>query len=151
VIDRLEGDVRRELARFGPAAGIGPIVEAWPAAVGEAIARNAWPARLARDGTLVVHTQDSVWAFELTQRAVEIRERLGELAPKALKFVAGPVPEPPAEEVSEALPSVPRPGPDEFRLAEEVSATIGDENLRKMVAKAAALSLARSAAGRFLW
>jgi len=151
VIERLEGEVRRELARFGPAAGIGPLVETWPAAVGEAIARNAWPSRLARDGTLVVHTQDSVWAFELTQRAGEILERLGELAPKSMKFIAGPVPEPASEEPVEAPAGVPRPGAEELRIAEEVSATIGDENLRKMVAKAAALSLARSAAGRSLW
>jgi len=147
-MERLEGEVRRELGRFGPAAGIGPIVEAWPAAVGDAIARNAWPARLARDGTLVVHTQDSVWAFELMQRVAEISERLGEHAPTGLKFVAGPVPEPAHEPASEASRDVPEPGPEELELAEQVSATIGDEKLRKMVAKAAALSLARNAAGR---
>jgi predicted nucleic acid-binding Zn ribbon protein len=67
--------VGRELRRFGPAAGMAPVVEAWPDAVGAGIARNAWPARLARDGTLHVHTKDSIWAFELKSRAEEIPAR----------------------------------------------------------------------------
>jgi hypothetical protein len=37
--------VRRELKRFGPSGAMAEIVRAWPAAVGESIARNAWPAR----------------------------------------------------------------------------------------------------------
>ena len=44
--------VREQVARFGPDAALGPLVRAWPEAVGEAIADNAWPARIARDGTL---------------------------------------------------------------------------------------------------
>jgi hypothetical protein len=151
VIRRLEPELRAELGRFGPAAGIVPLLQAWPAAVGDAIARNAWPARLARDGTLLVHTQDSVWAFELTQRADEIRERLGADAPAKLRFVAGPVPEPPAEAPAHTPRDVPRPGPEELAQADALAASIGDENLRKMVAKAAALSLARAAADRGLW
>jgi predicted nucleic acid-binding Zn ribbon protein len=69
--------VRGELSRFGPQAGMAELVEAWPAAVGEQIARFAWPARIARDGTVHVHTADSVWAFELGHRAAEIAGRLG--------------------------------------------------------------------------
>jgi len=57
-MDRVGDAVSRELGRFGPAAGMAPIVEAWSGAVGETIARNAWPARLARDGTLHVNTTD---------------------------------------------------------------------------------------------
>ena len=53
------------------------LVERWPDAVGEAIARNAWPARIARDGTVHVNTADSVWAFELGQKASEIAGSLG--------------------------------------------------------------------------
>ena len=92
-MDRVDGAVRRELARFGPAEGMAPLVEAWPAAVGNVIARNAWPARLARDGTLHVNTTDSIWAFELKSRAEEIRKRLGQHAPLRLAFAPGPVPE----------------------------------------------------------
>ena len=39
------------------------LVEAWPAAVGEAIARNAWPARIAKDGTVHVNTAESFFAL----------------------------------------------------------------------------------------
>ena len=73
------------------------IVAAWPAAVGEEVVRNAWPARIARDGTLHVHTSSSVWAFELGQLAPRILERLaaelGEHAPTALRFAPGHLPE----------------------------------------------------------
>ena len=65
------------------------LLERWPAAVGEAIARNAWPARIAKDGTVHVNTADSVWAFELGQQAREIAERLG--VPR-LRFAPGTAP-----------------------------------------------------------
>ena len=65
---------------------------AWQAAVGDEIARNAWPARFQRDGTLIVHTKDAIWGFELGHRAAEIAERLP--GKPALKFVPGPLPEP---------------------------------------------------------
>ena len=68
-MERVGDAVARELGRYGPASGMAPLVEAWPGVVGAEIARNAWPARLARDGSLHVHTQDSIWAFELTSRA----------------------------------------------------------------------------------
>ena len=48
------------------------LLAAWEAAVGPEIARNAWPARFQRDGTLIVHTKDAIWGFELGQRAAEI-------------------------------------------------------------------------------
>jgi predicted nucleic acid-binding Zn ribbon protein len=91
-MDRVGDAVARELARFGPSSGLAPVVEAWAAAVGPEIARNAWPARLTRDGSLRIHTKDSVWAFELAMRADEIRGRLGDLAPPRLVFVSGPLP-----------------------------------------------------------
>jgi hypothetical protein len=147
-MERLEPEIRRELGRFGPAAGMGPLVEAWAEAVGAGIAANAWPARLMRDGTLVVHTRDSVWAFELMQRADEIRGRLGQVAPAKLRFVAGPVPEPASEAVPETSAAAINPSPGDVELADQVAAAIEDEKLRKVVAKAAAFGLARAAAGR---
>ena len=84
----LSNTVRGELGRFGPSGGLGEILERWPAAVGEAIARQAWPARIARDGTLHVSTTDSVWAFELGQRAADIASRLGV---EAVRFAPGPL------------------------------------------------------------
>ena len=72
------------------------LLEAWPGAVGEMVAANAWPARIARDGTLHVNTSSSTWAFELAQLAPTIAERLrqelGESAPKALRFAVGHLP-----------------------------------------------------------
>jgi hypothetical protein len=141
------GAVRRELSRFGPASGMAPLVEAWPAAVGPEIARNAWPARLGRDGSLRVHTRDAVWAFELAVRADEIQERLGELAPPRLVFVAGPVPEPPLEPTEEPAPRF-EPSLEHHSRAASLVRGIADEDLRKIVAKAAALSLAAADSGR---
>ena len=141
-MDRVGDAVGRELGRFGPAAGMAPIVESWPAAVGAVIARNAWPARLARDGTLHVNTTDSIWAFELKSRAEEIRVRLAEHAPPRLAFAPGPIPEPlePAT-VDRATPGV-EPGPEHVAKADSLTRVIRDEELRKVVAKTLALSLA---------
>ena len=140
-MERLGDDVARELARFGPQAAIGEVAEAWPAAVGEQIARNAWPARIGRDGTLHVHTTDAVWAFELTHRADEIRSRLGL---ERIRFAPGPLPERSREEVADAQPDAPQPTSDDLDTAAELTAGIGDEKLRKLVARAAAASLARA-------
>jgi len=77
-VERIGDAVRSELGRFGTAGAMADVVEAWPAAVGEAVAANAWPARLARDGTLHVAASSSAWAFELGQLEREIVTRLGE-------------------------------------------------------------------------
>jgi hypothetical protein len=142
-MDRVGSDVERELGRFGPASGIAPLVEAWPGAVGPEIARNAWPARIARDGTLHVHTQDSIWAFELTTRAEEIRARLGKVAPRRLSFAPGPLPEPPVASPDEVRRRPLDPSPEHVAKAESLVRVIRDEELRKVVAKAAAASLSR--------
>jgi hypothetical protein len=142
-MDRVGGDVKRELGRFGPASGMAPLLEAWPGAVGPEIARNAWPARIARDGTLHVHTQDSIWAFELTTRAEEIRTRLGKVAPRRLSFAPGPLPEPPVALPEETRRRPPEPTPEHVAKAESLVRVIRDEELRKVVAKAAAVSLSR--------
>jgi hypothetical protein len=142
-MDHLGSDVERELGRFGPPSGVSPLVEAWPAAVGPEIARNAWPARLARDGTLHVHTQDSIWAFELTTRAEEILTRLGKVAPRRLAFAPGPLPEPALDLTDEVREPPPGPTPEHVATAESLTRVIRDEELRKVVAKAAAASLSR--------
>ncbi len=91
------------MARFGPAGGMAEIVAAWPAVVGDSIAVNSWPARLARDGTLHVTVSSSPWAFELAQLEPEISARLahalGEAKPRRLRFAPGPLPEPRTENV----------------------------------------------------
>ena len=143
------GEVQRELKRFGPAGAIGEIVKAWPDAVGTAIARNAWPARVARDGTLHVATSSSAWAFELGLLEADIRKRLetalGADAPAGLRFAPGRLPEPAREAPNERPARPPEPTAEQEREAERLAERIEDENLRKIVAKAAAQSLARPA------
>lgn len=148
-------DVRRELARFGPAAEMSDLVAAWPRLVGEQIARNAWPARLKRDGTLHVAVSSSAWAFELAQLSPQLldrlREDLGEGAPAALRFAPGKIPELPVEEDEGVARAPLEPSAEQSAEAAELASPIGDDKLRKVVAKAAAASLARAADGRFVW
>jgi hypothetical protein len=120
---------------------MGDLLAAWEAAVGPEIARNAWPARFQRDGTLVVHTKDAIWGFELGQRAHEIRERLP--GKPSLKFVPGPVPEPAAEPTEAAPQAPPAVTLDQREQAAAWAAEIEDEELRDAIARAAAASLAR--------
>ncbi len=149
--DRIGEDVRRELGKFGPAGAIADVVTAWPAAVGDSIARNAWPARIARDGTLHVSTSSSAWAFELGLLEEKLRGRLasalGKDAPTRLRFAPGPLHEA-AAEPSQAERRAPAVTEQHLQAGEELAATISDENLRKIVAKAAAASLARPPDGR---
>ncbi len=156
---RIGDEVKSELARFGPAGAIADIVAIWPAAVGEAIAANAWPARCARDGTLHVATSSSVWAFELTQLEATIRERLverlGDKAPARLRFAVGRLPERAAEDVEIPARAVPRVSAEALEAAEQIAAGIEDVELRALVARAAALSLSGARSGeaddRPLW
>ena len=151
---RIGGEVRRELGRFGPATGMAEVVAAWPSVVGDVIARNAWPARFARDGTLHVSVSSSPWAFELAQLEPEIAARLahvlGEETPRRLRFAPGNLPEPSAETVSKEEKDLPRPSAADRAVAAKIAAPVGDEELRKLVARAAAASLARASAGRSL-
>jgi hypothetical protein len=147
-MEPLGPEIARELGRFGPAAGMAELLNAWPDAVGEGIARNAWPARFTRDGTLVVHTSDAVWAFELTQRADEIRSRLAKLLPKGLKFLPGPLPEVAAEALGEPGTPVREATPSERRQADEWASSVEDPELRELVARAARASLAGPSSDR---
>jgi hypothetical protein len=139
-VKHLGEQVKRELGRFGPEAGLDELLQAWPEAVGETIARNAWPARMGRDGTLHVNTADSIWSFELTNRAQEIATRLGV---EGVRFAPGRLPADPERPPAEAEPAPIRPSEAERAQAERLAAGIEDENLRKIVARAAAASLAR--------
>jgi hypothetical protein len=151
-MDRIGGEVRRELGRFGSAGAMTDVVAAWPTAVGETVAANAWPARIARDGTLHVNAASSTWAFELQQLESEIagrlREALGAATPPRLRFAPGRLPEtPPGVEEKPRRPP-PEPTLEHARAAHELAAGIASENLRKTVEKAARMSLARAADDR---
>jgi predicted nucleic acid-binding Zn ribbon protein len=147
MMDRIGDEVRRELSRFGPEAGMAEIVQAWPAAVGEGIAAHAWPARVGRDGTLHVAASSSAWAFELSQLAGAILERLreglGEAAPPHVRFTVGTLPERYAADDEKAIRRAPKVSPAERYAGERIAAAIGESDLRELVARAAAASLAR--------
>src|SRR5262245_4004473 len=117
-MERLSETVRTELGRFGSAGDLAAVVDRWPDAVGEGIARNAWPSRIARDGTLHVNTADSVWAFELSHRGPEIAARLGI---SGVRFAPGPLA---VVERSGPRPAVAEPSEDELREAAGIAAAI---------------------------
>jgi hypothetical protein len=148
-VERLGHEVKSELSRFGGQGGMPEILDAWPTAVGEMIAANAWPARIARDGTLHVNTSSSSWAFELGQLAPtmleRLREKLGEGAPKGLRFAVGHLPEAGPLGVEEARMEVPEPGKEALQRAAELTSAIEDPELRERVARAVALGLSKPA------
>ncbi len=154
-MERIGKTVRRELGRFGTAGAMTDLVAAWPALVGEQVAANAWPARLARDGTLHVYASSSAWAFELGQLEGEIlprlRETLGTGSPRRLRFSPGPIPEAPMPPPEARVEPLPKPTEEQAREAEVWAAGIGSEELRKTVEKAARASLARASTGRSVW
>jgi hypothetical protein len=143
VIDPLGDEIRAELRRFGADSGAGDVVAAWPEAVGHEIACNAWPARTQPDGTLVVHVRDSIWGFELTQRAAEISGRLP--GRPRLRFLPGPLPET-APEASLSRPF--EATLEHEREATALAAGIEDPELRESVAKVIKAALARTPGDR---
>jgi hypothetical protein len=154
-MERIGGAVRSELGRFGTAGAMADLVAAWPGAVGDAVATNAWPGRLARDGTLHVAASSSAWAFELGQLESEIlarlKEALGKAAPSRLRFAPGPLPETAPAASERPHERLPDPTPEHVEQARGWAAEIDSEELRKTVEKAARASLARAASGRPVW
>jgi hypothetical protein len=147
-MDRIGDAFRRELGRFGTSGAMADLVGAWPDAVGETVARNAWPARLARDGTLHVNAGSSAWAFELQQLESEIvgrlREVLGETAPGRLRVIPGRLPEPLVSSEERHARPLPEVTLEQARDARGWAAEIESEDLRESVEKAARASLARA-------
>jgi predicted nucleic acid-binding Zn ribbon protein len=158
-MERLGDQIEHELARSGSRDAI-PLAEltaAWPSVVGEAVARNAWPLRISRDGTLHVAAASATWAHELDLLQDTIleglRARLGDAAPAKLRFATGPIPEPaPAQErVAEASPRPLAVPPEIASEAAEAASEIDDEELRALVARAARASLLKARSGRPFW
>jgi Dna[CI] antecedent, DciA len=154
-MERLGEGVRRELSRFGAVEGMAELVECWPRAVGGEIARNAWPARLARDGTLHVSTASAAWAFELAhlegRLLARLTEEVSELAPKRLRFAVGMLPEPARESARGKPREAVRPTAEEVERGRTLAAEIENPELRDRVAQAAAASLSRDPTDRSVW
>ncbi len=153
-MEHLAPEVERELSRLGPSGSMIDILAAWPRVVGEAVARNAWPARWGRDGTLHVHTSSAAWAFELAHLqpviAARLRQALGESAPPGLRFSPGPLPEPPTREPRQGTAVPSRTSPEVEEEARRLVAGMGESELAQAIARAAALGLARAGSSRAL-
>ena len=151
-MERIGDGVARTLADLGPGSAMVDIVRAWPGAVGDAVARHAWPARMARDGTLHVATSSSTWSLELTLLQATMLERLGaalgDAAPTRLRFAPGLVPDLRTPQDAAAPASALEPGAGDRLRAAELTAGIEDPELRDAVARAAAASLARAVSDR---
>ncbi len=153
-MERLDSTVRGALRGAGvPDAGaLAEVTQVWPAAVGDAIARAAWPKRISGDGTLQVSTASATWAFELGLLAEEILGKLatavGSGAPTAIRFSPGPIPEAPAPAGGVPPPTPPAIDPQTRLLAADLTSAMSDADLRETIARAAAASLARTASDR---
>ena len=155
-MERIGGEIDRELARSGSrdAIPLAAITAAWPVAVGAAVARQAWPLRLGRDGTLHVAVASSTWAHELDllQDAIldGLRARLADATPPAVRFAVGPIPEPPTsieDAATENDPPISVP-PEVESAAAAAASEIDDPELRELVARAARASLVRARSDR---
>ena len=153
-MERIGREVERELARGGSrdAIPLAALTAAWPDVVGDAIARRAWPLRIARDGTLHVATSSSTWANELGFLADEIverlRARLGPDASSRLRCAVGPVPESAADDPEPSLEPPPDVPAEIGAEADSAAAVIDDPELRELVARAARASLLKARSGR---
>src|SRR5262249_34610568 len=160
VMERLGDEVKRTLARSGSTESIplAAVTAAWPEVVGSAIARNAWPLRVARDGTLHIATSSATWSHELDLLGPEVlgrlRGRLGDDSPTRLRFAVGPVPEPPDQgerSSSRGRALVAEPTHAERAEADAAAALVDDPELRELVARAARASLVKARSGRSFW
>jgi hypothetical protein len=123
------------------------VVRAWPGAVGEVVAHEAWPARITRDGTVLVNCRSAVWASELTHLSTRLRtalEAAGAGPVESLRFVVGAVPE---RRVPRAHGSVRDLSGREAAQARGWASAVRDPALRAAVEAAALASVARRAEG----
>ncbi|MDQ3672308.1 MAG: DUF721 domain-containing protein [Actinomycetota bacterium] len=155
-MERIGKSVEHVLSRSGDGTvlALAEITAAWPEAVGEAVAREAWPLRIGRDGTLHVATSSSTWAFELDRLSSEIetqlRALLGSATPATLRFRVGPVPEPGPRphDVSKTSPEAFAPTSEADAEAASLASQVEDPELRELIARAARASLSRASSGR---
>jgi hypothetical protein len=117
----------------------------WPEVVGHDIARNAWPSSV-RDGVLHVHAANHAWVQTLHLMRAQILEalngRLGEHTLNDLRLTvsressrrATPATSESASEPRASLPALTRAERERLR---EITAPIGDPDLRVRVMRAA--------------
>jgi len=83
---------RSARGRAAPLTPLAAVQDAWAEVVGEQVSAVAEPVA-ERSGAVIVACSDAVWAQELDllqdDLRARLRERLGELAPAALRFEVG--------------------------------------------------------------
>ena len=157
LMERIGDEIQKELSRSGSrdAVPLAEVTSAWPAAVGDAVARNAWPLRISRDGTLHVAVESATWAQELSLLEGNVLEALrrqlgddGAGRSCGSRSARSPSNRPPSSR-SRSPPTVPPEVPPEVESeATSAAAAIDDPELRELVARAARTSLLKARSGR---
>lgn len=139
---RRDGDIR--LPATVDASPVAP--RDWEAAVGTRIAARARPFKLER-GVLWVRTATATWAQELTLLADAILAQLAArgVRVKSLRFHVGRVDPPERPPSRSEVRTSPKPAPIPDTVATEL-ARVGDDELRRAIAEAAAKNLGWQAA-----
>jgi hypothetical protein len=127
---------------------LGPVrrvADVWSQAVGPALTRVSQPARLMRDGTLIIHAADASWVHALTLERRTLLRKLADLlgadAPTELRVEIGVVTPPPA--TVDIPPVVVQPAAQ--ARADVLTADVKDEALRASLNHALAVALSRDA------
>lgn len=132
-----------------PSNAVGALARAWPAVVGEMAAGQSVPVRRSRAGVVSVACSSAAWAQELNARRDELAERLRQEAPGVsvdrLRFTVADHVMVVAPSVAEqpAAPAPPRPGAAERAAGERAAEGIGDDDIRRLVERAAAVAATR--------
>ena len=133
----------RRLFGAVPARTLAVVSAAWPRAVGPDLARRTEVVAL-EAATLRIRVPDARWRKELHRMAptilARLREIVGDLAPRRLGFMEGPVALPPAAEPARVEPLAPAPAPPEVVAS---AAVLTDPELRERFLEVAARYLER--------
>ena len=140
----------RRLFGTVPARTLALVRAAWPRAVGPDLARRTEVLAL-DDGTLRVRVPDARWRKELhrMQRDIlgRLREIVGDLAPRRMGFLEGPVVAALAAPVPEAARTTPTGPPAPPAEVLSGAAVLDDPELRRRFLEVAARYLERSKDG----
>ena len=142
-----DASLARRLFGAVPARTLALVRAAWPRAVGPDLARRTEVVTL-EAATLRVRVPDARWRKELHRMQPDIlarlREIVGDLAPRRLGFVEGPVAAAPAREPRRSPPHAQSAPPAEVVAG---AAVLDDPELRRRFLEVAARYLERSKGG----
>jgi len=142
-----DASLARRLFGAVPFRTLALVRAAWPRAVGLDLARRTEVIAL-EAATLRVRVPDARWRKELHRMQPDIlarlREIVGDLAPRRLGFVEGPVAPAPSHEAARTVSSTPPAAPPEVVAGASV---LDDEEMRRRFLEVAARYLDRSKGG----